>query len=313
MSNFQKRLEKDQKGLVRYIWAVVLVSIGMGALTNYLVQTKVCGILVGMGAFFLIMLTVNWITSLRFEKESVHTYATIKACERMKALGEGDGDDYYKITYEVMRDGEWDIVELPSYEKAKVGEDVGVYYIADKNILRTDSDMEDLRKNKGLKILTLVFAVAAVIAYILENLEGELFNETFWSRVMAGVGGLVFLLFGIWQLSHGIRRKKELANARIMSATLTRFTMSKNRDNDGHSYNTYFPVWEYDYYGETKEHKSTVSKSGRQDIGSVSTIYITESGDVFEKKEAKSSWGVAVVFTVLGAGLLLVMICAPWG
>lgn len=313
MSNFQKRLEKDQKGMVRYIWFVLLISIGIGALTNYLVRATFCGVFAGIGAFFLIMLLVNWVTSLRFEKESVHTYATIKACERMEALGEGDGDDYYKITYEVMRDGEWDIVELPSYEKAKVGKDVGVYYIADKNILRTDSDMEDLRKNRGLKILTAVFLVIAVIAGVLENLEGELFTESFWTRVAVGLGGLVFLLFGVWQLSHGIRRKKELAHARTVSATLTRFSISKNRNSDGDSYNTYFPVWEYDYCGETREHKSTVSKSGRQEIGSISTIYITESGDVFEKKEAKESWGIAIVFTVLGVGLFAVMMFAPWG
>lgn len=313
MSNFQKRLEKDQKGMIRYIWFVLLISIGIGALTNYLVQSTFCGIFAGIGTFFLIMLLVNWVTSLRFEKESVHTYATIKACERLEAQGEeGDGDDYYKITYEVMHHGEWDIVELPSYEKAKVGESVGVYYIAHKNILRTDKDMEDLRTNKGLKIFVAIFLLIAVIAGVLENQEGELFTESFWNRVLVGFGGLVFLLVGLWQLSHGIRRKKELTNARCIPATITRFIVKKTTDSDGHRSNTYFPVWEYNYYGETKEHKSTVSKSGRQEIGSVSTVYITESGDVFEKKEAKASWGIAIVFTVLGAGLFAVMMFAPW-
>ncbi|MGN1085006.1 MAG: hypothetical protein ACI4QX_08375, partial [Lachnospiraceae bacterium] len=209
---------------------------------------------------------------------------------------------------EVIYEGYPVLVELPSGERARVGKSVGVYYIAGENVLRTDEEMGEFRSNKGLKILIAVSFGIALIAGITANFKAELFTEDFWTCVCAWLVALVFTLFGFGTVSSGLRHKRELSEARRVPARLTRFDVSTGKNSDGDSYKTYFPVWEYEDGGEYKEHKSSVSRRKKQEVGTVGELFLTAKGQAYEKSEEKSSFRIGLVFAVLGVGMIGVAI-----
>ncbi len=213
MGKFQQRVKKEQKGMSVYIYLVLLVSIAAGALINAWVDNIISAISGGTGFFFLVLLFTNYYSTRRYAKEGIHTWATVTGCERMESKGEeGDGNNeyYYKITYEIMYEGELISLGLPSFDKAKVGKSVNGYYVPEMEVFRSDAEIKDLRSNVGLRLLIVSCFVIAVVAALITNIGAKYFAGDVGMCAMAYVVGIVFSGAGFCMAYAGVMQKRKM-------------------------------------------------------------------------------------------------------
>lgn len=308
-NSIQEKIGKSRRSMARYIQFVLLFSTGFGILLYFLVRSPACAISGGIGFCFLVLLLVNRYSVFHYRREGVHTSATVIACEPIRMGDEAGkrGEKFYKVTYEVMYREVPVIVEVPSEERIKVGKRESVYYIAGKNVFRTDQEMEEYRSSKGLLVLTLLFFAVGVMFGIVEHLaEGEL-PEEFWEAVFLFGISLVLTGIGIVIIFLALRQKREIAEAYRTPAVLVRYDIRREEDEDD-IYEVYIPVWEYEYRGKKKEYKGNGCKGEEQEIGTVSEVMVTAKGKTYEQGEGKVSFQPGIMITVLGIAVLVLAV-----
>lgn len=117
----------------------------------------------------------------------------------------------------------------------------------------------------------------------------------------------LFMLFGVAFLAIGavciiisLYMNDRIDNSRQVSAAVVDVIEKMERGADGYSTMMYTPVYEYIDGGEVRQYTSNVSTSKQAEIGSESTLYISEDGKIYQKSGAAVTLFVGIVFAVVG-------------
>lgn len=112
--------------------------------------------------------------------------------------------------------------------------------------------------------------------------------------------GVGFLAIGAVCIIISLWLNVRMDNSRQVSATVVEVIKKVDRDADGYSIMMYTPVYEYSDGGEVRQYISNVSTSKRAEIGSETTLYISEDGKIYQKSGAKIVYFVGIIFAVVG-------------
>lgn len=112
--------------------------------------------------------------------------------------------------------------------------------------------------------------------------------------------GVAFLAIGAVGIIISLYMNDRIDNSRQVSATVVEVIKKVDRDADGYSTMMYTPVYEYSDGGEVRQYTSNVSTSKRAEIGSETTLYISEDGKIYQKSGAEIMLFVGIVFAVVG-------------
>lgn len=104
--------------------------------------------------------------------------------------------------------------------------------------------------------------------------------------------GVVFLVLGTIMIANSMRLNFRMDNSRQVSARVVEVIEPTS--------NMYKPVYEYSDGGEVKKYTSTVSTSNWVEIGSETTLYITEDGKIYERLGVMITLFVGIGFEVIG-------------
>lgn len=121
--------------------------------------------------------------------------------------------------------------------------------------------------------------------------------------LLLGVGGNLIIDFA--------RLNVRISNSRQVSATVVEVVQSSKRHRDMNHKNRrrttimYTPVYEYTEGGEVRRYISNVSTSKRAEIGSVTTLYISEDGKIYQKSGAAVTLFVGTILAVIGGSFTL--------
>lgn len=110
--------------------------------------------------------------------------------------------------------------------------------------------------------------------------------------LLLGVGGNLIIDFA--------RLNVRMGSSRQVSAAVVDVIEKMERGADGYSTMMYTPVYEYIDGGEVRQYTSNVSTSKQAEIGSESTLYISEDGKIYQKSGAAVTLFVGIVFAVVG-------------
>lgn len=117
--------------------------------------------------------------------------------------------------------------------------------------------------------------------------------------VAAAVFGGIFAVIGVILIIKSIQTNNKIKSCREVEAVIVDLIKSRQRS-DGRTYTNYTPVYEY-YDGEPKQYKSSVSSNITKPVGTAVTLYISESGKVYEKQDCIIKLVIGVIFTLVGA------------
>lgn len=121
--------------------------------------------------------------------------------------------------------------------------------------------------------------------------------------------GLVFLAIGAVGIIISLYMNARIDNSRQVSATVVEVIEETERDTDfnprnhrrrSHTSVMYTSVYEYSDGGEVRRYTSNVSTSKRAEIGSETTLYISEDGKVYQRTGAVIVLLVGIIFAVVG-------------
>ncbi|MGN1146924.1 MAG: DUF3592 domain-containing protein [Lachnospiraceae bacterium] len=242
--------------------------------------------------------------------------ARVLSCEERDVRGEegGTGEKYYKVTVDFYGlNGETIVKTIQSEKPYEAGEVIRSRYLDKRGFFYPDAD-KDVKsgKNGGLwAVIVFCVLLLVFIAFVLfiRDEDGELPQ---WFSM--GFGYFISILFigiglkGVW---NRIVLKKR---AHLMQ-TLTGQQVDYREDRDSDS-TCYFPIYEYEWMGETKRLYSHVGGTAKKyrDIGrKVHILRDPENGRVYCKEDEKSSGVIYTAFGLIGMVVLAVMIMCSLG
>ncbi len=131
----------------------------------------------------------------------------------------------------------------------------------------------------------------------------------------------IFMAFGVFFLAAGavliiaaLGLNARMDNCRRVSATVVNVVESVERrrstirHNRHRSTKMYTPIYEYYDGGELKTYQSRTSTSWAADIGSETTLYISDKGKIYERSGSLVILLVGIVFAVVGGVFTLVTV-----
>lgn len=117
------------------------------------------------------------------------------------------------------------------------------------------------------------------------------------------VVGILFSVIGIALIVVFVRQVIAMRNGYELDARIVDYEEKRvTRYHNGHSstYITYAPVYEYTDVGNVRRYTSEVGISVIPTIGEETTVFISKSGEVYEKRGAVGVLIIGIVCTVLG-------------
>lgn len=131
--------------------------------------------------------------------------------------------------------------------------------------------------------------------------------------------GIVFLAVGMVCIIVSLRMNARMDSSRQVSATVVEVVRDVEHNSDINPRNhmrrrktsvMYTSVYEYMDGGEVRRYTSNVSTSKQAEIGSETTLYISEDGKVYERSGAAVALFVGIGFAALGGIFTLISAAA---
>lgn len=116
--------------------------------------------------------------------------------------------------------------------------------------------------------------------------------------------GIIFGVIGIVMIGFSVLQAVAMAGGYELDARIVDYERKETvRYNNGHRrvYLTYAPVYEYVDAGNTKRYTSAVFMSVIPEVGEETTIFISRSGKVVDKRGAVGILIMGIVLVVFGA------------
>lgn len=124
--------------------------------------------------------------------------------------------------------------------------------------------------------------------------------------------GVGFLAAGVFIVIISLWLNVRMDNSRQVTARVVDVIESVEHRKDVNNHNNHYSVimytsvYEYEDGGEVKTYTSNVSTSKRAEIGSETTLYISDNGKIYERGGAKVAFFVGIFFAFVGGIFTLI-------
>lgn len=112
--------------------------------------------------------------------------------------------------------------------------------------------------------------------------------------------GILFSIVGVVLLISFVLEKIEIRNSSAIVARIVDHEERRVRYGNKRPQTTYAPVYEYSFLGETRRHTSNVGTGTPPALGEEVTLYLSKSGQIYEKRSAAASLIGGIVFIMFG-------------
>ncbi|MDE7360492.1 MAG: hypothetical protein K2N38_01000 [Oscillospiraceae bacterium] len=119
------------------------------------------------------------------------------------------------------------------------------------------------------------------------------------SIIVMGFGILFSIVGGVLLIS-SVLETIEIRNSSEIGAKIVDHEERRVRYGNKRPQTTYAPVYEYSFMGEIRRHTSTVGTGTPPVIGEEVTLYLSKSGQIYEKRSAAASLIGGIVFMMFG-------------
>lgn len=112
--------------------------------------------------------------------------------------------------------------------------------------------------------------------------------------------GILFSIVGVVLLISSVFEKIEIRNSSEISARIVDHEVRRVRHGNKRPETFYAPVYEYSFWGEVRRHTSNVGTGTPPVLGEEVTLYLSKSGQIYEKRSAVASLIGGIVFMTFG-------------
>lgn len=112
--------------------------------------------------------------------------------------------------------------------------------------------------------------------------------------------GILFSIVGVVLLISSVLETIEIRNSSEIGARIVDYEERRVRHGNKRHETFYAPVYEYSFLGEVRRHTSNVGTGTPPVLGEEVTLYLSKSGQIYEKQSAVTSLIGGIVFMTFG-------------
>lgn len=246
----------------------------------------------------------------------------VLSCEEVRPgdAGPGESGSCYEVTVDFYgMKGEEIKKTFFSQTSHEVGSVIRSRYLDKRGRLYPGVSEDEGKSNRlsGILILGVCVLMLALVLF-LWWLDGEYEGEMpQW--FIHGFGyfiSILFIIVGVSGIVRWKRLEKRAADMQVLEGVQISFREEWSTDSDGDRIRIYYPVYEYELMGEKRRYESRMggsAKKFRQVGRKVHMMRDYDTDQVYCREDEKSSFGMQMIFGVVGFLTLLLMLYLSFG
>lgn len=219
------------------------------------------------------------------------------------------------VIYEVTVDfyglhGETIVKKFQSETPYMEGDVIRSRYLDKRGLLWPDADAEVKEgPNKGVwLVIGFLVAMLALILFVTFG-KDESGNLPDWFTL--GFGYFISILFigiGVWGIYRKVQLNQKAPDLQVIDGVQVDYVVDHGTGDDADSY---FPIYEYEWMGERRRFKGSIGSNGKKyrTIGrKVHILRDPATDQVCCKEDEKSSFGIFLIFGIIGVVVFMCML-----